>query len=66
MLGAIGASIGWGISQATKVIGSFSLAYVSGEWHGVEGKPLVQMRAAVIILILAALVMAYGKTFCGT
>jgi hypothetical protein len=61
MLGAIGASIGWGISQATKVVGSVGLAYVSGEWHGVKGKPLIQMRVAVIILISAAVIMAYGK-----
>jgi hypothetical protein len=61
MLGAIGASIGWGISQATKVVGSVGLAYVSGEWHGVQGKPLIQMRVAVIILITAAIIMAYGK-----
>jgi hypothetical protein len=61
MLGAIGASIGWGISQATKVVGSVGLAYVSGEWRGVKGMPLIQMRLAVAILIVAALIMAYGK-----
>jgi hypothetical protein len=61
MLGAVGASIGWGISQATKVVGSVGLAYVSGEWRGVKGTPLVQMRLAVAILIVAALIMAYGK-----
>jgi hypothetical protein len=65
MLGAIGASIGWGISQATKVIGSTGLAYVSGEWHGVRGKPLMQMRLAVAILVVAALIMAYGKALAG-
>jgi hypothetical protein len=61
MLGAVGASIGWGISQATKVVGSVGLSYVSGEWHGVKGKPLVHMRLAVVVLIVAALIMAYGK-----
>lgn len=66
MLGAIGASIGWGISQATKVVGSVGLAYVSGEWHGVKGKPLIQMRVACVILIVAAIVMAYGKTLANT
>ena len=53
MLGAVGASIGWGISQATKVVGSVGLAYVSGEWRGVQGTPLLQMRLAVAILIVA-------------
>ena len=52
MLGAVGASIGWGISQATKVVGSMGLGYVSGEWRGVRGKPLLQMRLAVAILIV--------------
>jgi hypothetical protein len=66
MLGAIGASIGWGISQATKVVGSMALAYLSGEWRGVKGKPLLQMRAAAIILVTAALIMAYGKALSKT
>jgi hypothetical protein len=66
MLGAIGASIGWGISQATKVVGSMGLAYVSGEWRGVSGKPLLQMRLAAVILIVATLIMAYGKVLSKT
>ena len=62
MLGAVGASIGWGIAQASKVVGSQGLGYFSGEWRGVRGKPLLQMRLAVAILIVAAVIMAYGKT----
>jgi len=61
MLGAVGASIGWGISQATKVVGSQGLGYFSGEWRGVRGTPRLQMRLAVAILIVAAVIMAYGK-----
>jgi hypothetical protein len=62
MLGAVGASIGWGISQATKVVGSQGLAYFSGEWRGVKGAPRYQMWLAVTILIVASIIMAYGKT----
>jgi hypothetical protein len=61
MLGAVGASIGWGISQATKVVGSAGLGYVSGEWRGVRGTPRYQMWLAVTVLITASLIMAYGK-----
>jgi hypothetical protein len=61
MLGAVGASIGWGISQATKVVGSAGLGYFSGEWRGVRGTPRYQMWLAVTILIVASVIMAYGK-----
>jgi hypothetical protein len=66
MLGAVGASIGWGISQATKVVGSAGLGYFSGEWRGVRGTPRYQMWLAVAVLIVASLIMAYGKSVSST
>jgi hypothetical protein len=66
MLGAVGASIGWGISQATKVVGSAGLGYFSGEWRGVRGTPRYQMWLAVAILIVASVIMAYGKALSST
>jgi hypothetical protein len=62
LLGAIGASVGWGIYQAMQLTGSQGLGFLSGEWRGVHGKPRRQMYIAISILIVAALVMAYGKT----
>jgi len=62
LLGALGASVGFGIQQALQMLGSQGVGFISGEWRGVYGKPRNQMYLAVIILILATLVMAYGNT----
>lgn len=62
LLGALGASIGWGIQQAMQMTGNQLLGFVSGEWRGVYGKPRRQMYLAIGILVLAAMVMAYGNT----
>ena len=62
MLGALGASVGFGIQQAMQMTGSQGVGFISGEWRGVLGKPRFQMYAAIIILIVAAMIMAYGNT----
>jgi protein involved in polysaccharide export with SLBB domain len=61
-LGALGASVGWGISQAMQILGGQAVGFLSGEWRGVRGKPRTQMYLAILILVLAALVVAYGNT----
>lgn len=61
MLGAMGASIGFGVQQATQMLGSQSVGFLSGEWRGVHGRPRAQIYAAVAVLILAASIMAYGN-----
>ncbi len=62
LLGALGASVGFGIQQALQVLGSQGVGFISGEWRGVHGRPRIQMYLAITILILATLVMAYGNT----
>jgi hypothetical protein len=62
LLGPLGASVGFGVQQATQMLGSQGVGFASGEWRGVEGKPRRQMYLAVAVLIAAALVMAYGNT----
>jgi len=61
-MGALGASVGFGIQQAAQMIGGQGLGFISGEWKGVTGSPRKFMVAAIAILIMAALVMAYGNT----
>jgi hypothetical protein len=61
LLGALGASVGWGIQQAMQMTGSQGLGFISGEWRGVHGRPRMQMYAAIAILIVAAVIMAYGN-----
>jgi hypothetical protein len=62
LLGALGASVGFGIQQAMQMTGTQLLGFVSGEWRGVHGKPRLQMYLALAILFVAAAVMAYGNS----
>jgi hypothetical protein len=62
LLGALGASIGFGIQQAMQMIGSQGLGFISGEWKGVHGKPREQMFIAIGILLVAAMILAYSNT----
>ncbi|HEX4489481.1 MAG TPA: L-rhamnose/proton symporter RhaT [Terriglobales bacterium] len=62
LLGALGASVGFGVQQAMQMLGSQGVGFASGEWRGVTGTPRKQMYLAIAILIAAALVMAYGNT----
>ena len=60
-LGVLGASIGFGIMQSVQILGNQAVGFISGEWKGVHGKPRRQMYLAITVLILAAIIMAYGK-----
>jgi len=62
LLGALGASVGFGIQQAMQMLGSQTVGFASGEWHKVVGGPRHQMYLAIAVLIAAAVVMAYGNT----
>ncbi|MHB9035735.1 MAG: L-rhamnose/proton symporter RhaT [Armatimonadota bacterium] len=62
MLGALGASVGFGIQQASQMIGGQSVGFISGEWLGVHGAPRKLMYATILVLIVAAIIMAYGNT----
>jgi len=62
MLGALGASVGFGIQQAMQMMGGQAVGFIGGEWRGVHGKPRNQMYIAIALLILAALIMAWGNS----
>lgn len=66
MLGALGASVGWGIYQAMQILGNQAIGFLSGEWRCVPSRPLRQMGAAIAILIVAAAIMAYGNSRVGS
>lgn len=61
-LGALGASIGFGVQQAMQMLGGQSVGFISGEWRGVPRGPLLTMVMAILLLILAAAIMAYGNS----
>ena len=61
-LGALGASVGVGITQGMVIVGGASLGFLSGEWRGVTGKPRTQIYTAMAVLIAAVAIMAYGNS----
>ena len=61
LLGALGASVGWGLVQGTLILGGQILGFASGEWRGVEGLPRRQIYLAVVLLVVAMSIMACAK-----
>jgi L-rhamnose-H+ transport protein len=62
LLGALGASIGFGIQQAMQIMGNQAVGFISGEWRGVFGKPRSQMYLALVIIIIGVIILAYANT----
>lgn len=61
MLGVLGASVGFGIVQGTLILGGQALGFVSGEWHGVTGKPRMHIYVAIVILVVSMAILAFGN-----
>jgi L-rhamnose-H+ transport protein len=62
LLGTLGASVGFGIQQSSQMLGNQAVGFISGEWKGVLGSPRIQMYLAILLLLSAAAVLAYGNT----
>jgi len=58
LLGALGASVGFGVQQTVQLLGSQAVGFFSGEWRGIGGKPVVRMYCAILVFVLAAAIMA--------
>jgi hypothetical protein len=64
-LGALGASVGFGVQAAAWMLGGQGVGFVSGEWRGVRGRPRRQMGLALVCLLLAVLLMVLGNLLAG-
>lgn len=62
LLGALGASVGFGLQQAMQMLGGQAIGFIAGEWQGVANKTRRTMYMAIAVLIIAAIVMAYGNS----
>ncbi|MEO5888944.1 MAG: L-rhamnose/proton symporter RhaT [Ferruginibacter sp.] len=62
LLGALGASIGFGIQQSLQVIGNQLVGFIGGEWKGVYGKPRTSMYIGIGVILIAVIVLAYSNT----
>jgi L-rhamnose-H+ transport protein len=62
LLGALGASVGWGVQQTAVMLGSQSVGFLGGEWKGIGSKPRTLMFCSIAVLIAAAAIMTFGKS----
>ena len=50
------------VQQAMQMLGGQSVGFISGEWRDVPRGPVLTMIVAIVLLILAAVIMAYGNS----
>lgn len=65
LLGPLGASVGFGIQQASQMMGSQGVGFISGEWRGAGAASRRLMYFTILVLITAAAIMAYGNKMAG-
>ncbi|MBN1590552.1 MAG: hypothetical protein JW888_13640 [Pirellulales bacterium] len=58
MLGALGASVGFGIVQGMLILGGQILGFISGEWRGVRGTPRTHIYVAIVLLVGSMVILA--------
>jgi len=60
-MGALGASVGFGVYQAMQLAASQAVGIFSGEWRGIVGKPWFQMVASVGLILVAVAIFAVAN-----
>lgn len=63
LLGALGASVGFGIQQAMQITGNQIVGFTSGEWKGIKGRPIQQLIFGLLIILLSIIVLAYASSY---
>ena len=61
MLGALGASLGFGLYQGFQMISSQGVGAISGEWRNTPLRPKALMLCAILLLLAAVSIMALLK-----
>lgn len=62
LLGALGASVGFGVVQGTLILGGQALGFWSGEWRGITGRPRTHIVLAILVLVLSMVILALGNS----
>lgn len=66
LLGALGASVGFGVVQGTLILGGQALGFLSGEWRGVTGRPRKHMCLAIAVLMVSMVMLAWGNSLASS
>jgi L-rhamnose-H+ transport protein len=62
LMGELGSSAGWGLYMGIVIVMSNFWGFVTGEWRGVKGKPVLYMVIGIILLLIAISFIGYGTT----
>ena len=62
MMGDLGGSAGWGLYMGMVIVISNFWGFVTGEWRGVQGKPIQLMVFGIVLLLIAISLIGYGTT----
>lgn len=62
MMGELGSSAGWGLYMGVVILISTLWGFITGEWRGIHGKPIVLNVAGVVLLLIAITCIGYGTT----
>lgn len=61
LMGALGASIGFGVYQTMQAASSQAVGAFSGEWRGAPAGTIKQMKIALVLLLVAVMLFSAGK-----
>ena len=61
-MGALGASVGFGVYQAMMLATSQAVGLISGEWRGIAGRPRFQMAWSLMLIFLAVIFLAVANS----
>ncbi|MDD4441823.1 MAG: hypothetical protein PHX41_08015, partial [Kiritimatiellae bacterium] len=59
MMGALGASLGFGLQQGLQILTAQGVGIFTGEWKGVLRQTQVLMISAVVLMLIAISAMAF-------
>jgi L-rhamnose-H+ transport protein len=61
MMGVLGSSAGWAITMGCCILASNVWGILMGEWRQARGKPLRTMYAGLAVILVAIVVIGYGR-----
>jgi len=63
LLGALGASVGFGVQQSVQMLGNQAVGFATGEWHDAAK---LRICSAIALLLLAIGILSFGNSLSGS